>query len=98
MIQPSEESADFKNSLASLLSKGNPLAPGVQRRQTIQPKKQVEEDQPKDKIKFDIFNQEEETTDYMAKSVIDNDDALSKPVMLKANKTTKKYDFFDDDE
>ncbi len=29
MIQPSEESADFKNSLASLLSKGNPLAPGV---------------------------------------------------------------------
>lgn len=47
--------------------------PGVQRRQTIAPKKQQEEEQkPKDKIKFDIFNDEDEGTDYKKKTVLDN--------------------------
>jgi hypothetical protein len=69
-VQPSQESADFKNSLASLLSKGNPLMPGVQRRPTVV--KMEEESQAKDKIKFDIFNNGEETLDYMKKTVLDN--------------------------
>ena len=72
IVQPSQESADFKNSLASLLSKGNPLMPGVQRRPTVAPKKLEEEIQQKDKIKFDIFNDNEETPDYMKKTVLDN--------------------------
>ncbi len=72
--------------------------PGVQRRPTVAPKKLEEEVPQKDKIKFDIFNDGEETPDYMKKTVLDNDDAMAKPVMLKAKQTTKKYDFFDDDE
>ena len=45
--------------------------PGVQRRPTVAPKK-MEEEQPKDKIKFDIFNDEEEAPDYKKKTVLDN--------------------------
>lgn len=72
IVQTSQESQDFKNSLASLLSKGNPLMPGVQRRPTIAPKRFEEEAAQKDKIKFDIFNDEEETPDYKKKTVLDN--------------------------
>ena len=80
--------------------------PGVQRRPTVV--KMEEESQAKDKIKFDIFNNGEETLDYMKKTVLDNvsmhmlktsqDDVMAKPVMMKTNKTAKKYEFFDDDE
>ena len=45
--------------------------PGA-RRPTLQPKKIDEESAPKDKIKFDIFNNDEETPDYMKKTVLDN--------------------------
>lgn len=54
------EGGDFKNSLASLLAKGNPLMGGGPRK-TVQKKqekvKEVEEE--KEKIKVDIFNEEE---------------------------------------
>jgi hypothetical protein len=46
--------------------------PGVQRRPTVAPKKIEEEAQPKDKIKFDIFNDEEESPDYKKKTELDN--------------------------
>lgn len=46
--------------------------PGVQRRPTIQPARAEEESAPKDKIKFDIFNNEEESPDYQKKTVLDN--------------------------
>lgn len=72
IVQPSQESTDFKNSLASLLSKGNPLMPGAQRRPTVAPKKLEDEAPQKDKIKFDIFNDEEESPDYKKKTVLDN--------------------------
>ena len=44
---------------------------GPNRRPTLQPKHAEEEEAPKEKIKFDIFN-EEEGTDYMKKTVLDN--------------------------
>ena len=46
--------------------------PGVQRRPTVAPKKQEVEELQKDKIKFYIFNDEEESPDYKKKTVIDN--------------------------
>lgn len=50
--------ADFKNSLSSLLAKGNPLAaPGGIRRATTLAKKEEEPVEPKQQIKFDIFNE-----------------------------------------
>ena len=44
------------------------------RRQTLQQKKidEQEEEAPKEKIKFDIFNDADEGTDYLKKSVLDN--------------------------
>ena len=57
-VKTSEESNDFKNSLAGLLAKGNPLAPGAPRRQTTRAKKDDEEE--KEKIKLDVFKDEEE--------------------------------------
>ena len=73
-MTPSQESNDFKNSLASLLSKGNPLMPGIAKKQTFVAKKFEEtEDEPKEKIKFDIFNNlEEETPDYTKKTILDH--------------------------
>ena len=72
----------------------------------------MEEEEQKEKIKFDIYNNEEEgePTDYKKKTVLDNvsifsilltciqEDTMEKPVMLKTNKTAKKYDFFDEDD
>jgi hypothetical protein len=77
--------------------------PGLGRKATIQLKKPVfEEEEAKEKIKFDIFNNNEdeggETTDYKKKTVLDNDDNKDKPIMLKANKIAKKYEFFDEDD
>ncbi len=85
--------------------------PGVMRRGTVQPKKQViaEEEEAKEKIKFDIFNnvEEEESPDYKKKTTLEHvrssflsiqDDVIEKPVMLKTNKTAKKYEFFEDDD
>ena len=73
VAQSNQDGNDFKNSLASLLSKGNPLMPGMPRKTVTQPKKTEEEAAPaKDKIKFDIFNNEDDTTDYMKKTVLDN--------------------------
>ena len=51
--------------------------PGLGRKATIQQKKPVfEEEEAKEKIKFDIFNNNEdeggETTDYKKKTVLDN--------------------------
>jgi hypothetical protein len=51
--------------------------PGLGRKATIQLKKPVfEEEEAKEKIKFDIFNNNEdeggETTDYKKKTVLDN--------------------------
>lgn len=67
-VYAEESNGDFKNSLASLLSKGNPLMPGIQKKATIV----NEEEAPKEKIKFDIFNEEGESPDYMKKTVLDN--------------------------
>ena len=54
----STESNEFKNSLESLLARGNPLMTGVARKQTVvKPAKQEEEQ--REKIKFDIFADEE---------------------------------------
>lgn len=76
--------------------------PGLGRQATIQQKKPVvEEEEVKEKIKFDIFNNNEEegeNTDYKKKTVLDNDDNMDKPVMMKANKIAKKYEFFEDDD
>ena len=78
-----EESAGvtaFKNSLSSLLQKANPHMPGVARKATIQQKKPaVEEEEAKEKIKFDIFNKEDEgeSPDYKKKTVLDNVSALT---------------------
>lgn len=64
----------FKNSLSSLLSKGNPLMPGLGRKATIQQKKPEVEEEHKEKIKFDIYNNEDEaeSPDYKKKTVLDN--------------------------
>jgi hypothetical protein len=73
MIPPSQESNDFKNSLAALLSKGNPLMPGGKKPNAPAKKAPVEEEEQKEKIKFDIFNNlEEESPDYKKKTVLDN--------------------------
>ena len=66
--------ADFKNSLSSLLSKGNPLMPGVARKAPTQQKKPEVEEEQKEKIKFDIYNNDEEaeSPDYKTKTVLDN--------------------------
>ncbi len=56
-IVPSQESAEFKNSLANLLARGNPLAPGVARKQTVVKPKAEEE--TKEKIRFDVFDDED---------------------------------------
>jgi hypothetical protein len=72
--------SDFKNSLSSLLQKGNPFMPGMARKPTIQQKKPVpEEEEQKEKIKFDIFNQEEEgeSPDYKKKTILDNVSTLT---------------------
>lgn len=58
----SEQQAEFKNSLASLLAKGNPLAPGVARKQTVVKSKKEEEEQ-KEKLKFDVFDDDESKLD-----------------------------------
>ena len=44
--------------MANLLAKGNPLAAGAPRRQTTKFKKEEEEE--KEKIKLDVFKDEEE--------------------------------------
>ena len=85
--------------------------PGVQRRQTVQVKKETIEQAEEKKIKFDVYNniEEEETPDYTKKTnKLDNviksmltdlqEDMMAKPVMLKTSKTTKKLMFFDDDD
>ena len=46
--------------MANLLAKGNPLAAGVGRRNTVKPQKE-ETEEVKEKIKFDIFDDEGET-------------------------------------
>lgn len=50
--------------------------PGLGRKATIQHKKPVmEEEEPKEKIKFDIFNNNEDegdSPDYKQKTVLDN--------------------------
>lgn len=49
------------------------MMPGVMRRGTVQPKKQViEEEEHKEKIKFDIFNNEEESPDYKKKTTLEH--------------------------
>ena len=85
--------------------------PGVQRRQTVQVKKETIEQAEEKKIKFDVYNniEEEETPDYTKKTnKLDNviksmltdlqEDIMAKPVMLKTSKTAKKYIFEDDDD
>jgi len=44
-VPASEQSSDFKNSLAELLTRANPLAPGAMRKQTVvKPRKEEEEE------------------------------------------------------
>lgn len=71
-VQLSEDSKSFKDSLAGLLAKGNPLAPGAPRRQTTRAKKEDEEE--KEKIKLDVFKDEEELGNekYKNAGVLDN--------------------------
>jgi len=50
-----------------LLSKANPLAPGAMRKTTlVKPKK--EEEEPREKIRFDVFDEEDATADKYQKS------------------------------
>ena len=86
--------------------------PGIAKKVTVPQKKMEEEEQqqPKEKIKFDIFNNQDADAaiDYKEKTVLDNvsnfwcliiqDDQIEKPIMMKAKTISKKYDFFDDDE
>lgn len=80
-VAPSQESTDFKNSLAALLSKGNPLMPGMAKQRSV-PVRVQEEEEVKEKIKFDIFNNaDEDAPDYGKKTVLDNvSRSLSNPI------------------
>jgi hypothetical protein len=82
----SEESNDFKNSLANLLAKGNPLAPGVARKQTVVRNKKDEEEENKEKIKLDIFKDEEEGANKYknAGPVLDNVNDLTLIIFRKS--------------
>jgi hypothetical protein len=62
---------DFKQSLNALL---NMNKPGIGRKPTIQQKKPAnEEEEQKEKIKFDVYLEEEaESPDYKAKTTLDN--------------------------
>lgn len=68
----SAESGEFKNSLESLLAKGNPLMPGVARKQTVVKQKPVEEE--REKIRFDVFADEDPSANKYTQSqpVLDN--------------------------
>ena len=68
----SQESSEFKNSLESLLAKGNPLMPGMARKQTVVKQKPVEEE--KEKIRFDVFADEDPNANKYTQSqpVLDN--------------------------
>ncbi len=59
-----QEGGEFKNSLAALLAKGNPMMPGA-RRKTVKPTETIEEEE-KEKIKVDIFNDFDEDDDKPA--------------------------------
>lgn len=57
-IQNSQTDPSFNNSLAALLMKGNPNMKGLNKTKTM--KEEKPEEETKEKIKFDIFNNEEE--------------------------------------
>lgn len=107
-LPASSQPNDFKNSLAALLSRGNPMALGPQKKQ---PKVQDSiEEEPRNVLKMDIFNDGDD--EEKPAGVIDNvsfkinnlwmqDAIISKPVMSQSKQKTTKYDFdqfdFDDE-